>query len=66
MNCVHVSKVLKFLAESPSVTTHAIQSANPFYSAHLLIIQLQLSGLVSCFYVHYLSVEDIPKICLTF
>ena len=35
LNGVHISKVPKFLAESPSVTTHAFKLTDPFAAAHL-------------------------------
>ena len=62
---VHISEVLKFLAESPSETIHAIE-----LEAHLLIIPLHLSSVTSYFDVYSPSVteyenEDIPKIHLT-
>ena len=44
LNGVHISEVTKFLAESPSVTTHAIELPDPFDAVHLLIIPLQLSS----------------------
>ena len=43
LNGVHISEVSKFLPESHSVTTHAIQLADSFKAAHPLIILLQLS-----------------------
>ena len=70
LNGVHISEVPKFLAESPSVTTCAIESTDPFNAAHLLIILLQLSDVTSYFDVYSLSVakyedKDISKIHLT-
>ena len=44
LNGVHISKILKFLAEASNKTTHAIELVNPFNAAHLLIITLQVSG----------------------
>ena len=35
LNGVQIDEVLKFLAESPSETTHAIELINPFDAAHL-------------------------------
>ena len=60
------SKVPTFLAESPSMITHAIQLTDPFNTVHLLIFLLQLNGVTS----YSLSIaeyenEDIPKIYLT-
>ena len=37
---VHITEVPKFLDENPSVTTHAIQSLDPFDPAHPLVIPL--------------------------
>ena len=34
LNGVHISEVPKFLAETPSETTHAIELVNPFNVAH--------------------------------
>ena len=70
LNGVHISKAPKFLAESPSMTTHAIELTDPFNTAHLLIISLQLSGVTSYFDVYSLSIAefengDIPKMDLT-
>ena len=70
LKCVHNSKVPKFLVESPSVTTHAIELVDPFNTTHLLIIPLHLSGVTSYFDVNTSSIteykdEDIPKIYLT-
>ena len=70
LNGVGISEVPKFLAESPSETTHAIELVNPFDAAHLLIIPLQLSSVTSYFDMYFPSVaeyenEDIPKIHLT-
>ena len=67
LNGVHISEVTKFLAESHSVTTHAIDLRDPLYAAHLLMILLQLSGVTSYFDVYSMSIaeyvnEDIPKI----
>ena len=70
LNGVHISEVPKFLAESPSVTTHAIELTDPFDAAHILIIPLQLSIVIRYFDVYSPSIaeyenEDIPKIHLT-
>ena len=67
---VHISEVPKFLTESPSVTTHAIDLTDPFDTAHLLTILLQLSSVTIYFYVYSLSIaecenDNIPKIQLT-
>ena len=68
LNDVHISEALKFLAESPSVTT--IDLIDPFDVAHLLIIPLQSRVVTKNFDVNSLSIaeyenEDIPKIHLT-
>ena len=70
LNGVHIGEVSKFLAESPSETTHVIELVNSFDEAHLLIVPLQLSGVNSSFDVYTLNVKeyenkDIPKIHLT-
>ena len=67
---MHISEVPTFLAESPSVTTHAIELIDPFSITHPLIISLQLSGVTSYFDVHSPIIaeyknEDILKIHLT-
>ena len=66
-NHVHISEVPKFLAESHSVTTHAMELKDPFDTAHLLIFPFQLSAITSYFDVYFPSLaeymnEDIPKI----
>ena len=70
LNGVHVSEVPKFLAESPSETTHVIELVDPFNAAHPLIILLHLSGVTSYFDAFSPGVaeyenEDILKIHLT-
>ena len=70
LNCVHISEVPKFLAETLNETTHAIELVDPFNAAHPLIILLQLSGVTSYFDVYSPSIadyenEDILKIHLT-
>ena len=55
---------------SPSETIHAIDLTDPFDTAHLLNILLQLNGVISYFDMFSLSVaefenEDIPMIHLT-
>ena len=70
LNGMHISEVLKFLAQTQSKTTHAIELVNPFNATHLLIILLQLSGVTSYFDVYSPSIteyenKDIPKIHLT-
>ena len=70
LNDVHINEFPKYLAESSSVSTNAIEITGPFDAAHLLIIPLQLSSVTSCFDVYSPSVaeyknEDIPKIHLT-
>ena len=69
LNGVHISEIPKFLAESPCVTTHAIELINLFDATHPLIILLPLSSVTSYFGVYSLSVgkyenEDISKIHL--
>ena len=58
LNGVHISEVPTILAESPSVTTHAVELTDPFNVAHLLIIPLQLSNGTSYFDVYTLSVAE--------
>ena len=70
LNGVHICEVPKFLSESPSDRTHAIELVNPFNATFPLIIPLQLSGVTSYFDVYSPSIaddenEDIPKIYLT-
>ena len=70
LNGVHISEVPKFLAENLSKNTYAIELADLFDTAHLLIILLQLSRVTSYFDVLSPSVtgyenDDIPKIYLT-
>ena len=66
---MHIYEVSKFLADTPSVTTHAIQSLDPFNKAHPLIILLQSSDETIYFDVYSQNRadcenEDIPKIHL--
>ena len=61
LNGVHISEVPKFLAESPSETTHAIKLVDPFNAAHSLTIPLQLSNVTIYFDVYSLSVTDENK-----
>ena len=70
LNGVQISEVPKFLAETTSDTTHAIELVDLFDTAHPLIILLQLSGVTSFFDVYSPSVteyknHDIQKIHLT-
>ena len=70
LNGVKISEVPKFLAETPSETTHAIELVDIFDAAHPLIIPLQLSGVTSYFDMYSTSVteyenDDILKIHLT-
>ena len=70
LNGVHISEVPKFLAESPSMTTHALQLTDTFDATHLLIISLQLSRVTSYYDVYSPSIadyesEEISKIHLT-
>ena len=67
---VQISKVLKFLADSPSVSTDALQVTDYLNAAHPLMISLQLQEITSYFDVHSQSItendnEDIPKIHFT-
>ena len=52
LNGVHISKFPKFLAESPSATTHATQLTDPFNADHPPIISLQLNRVTSYFDVY--------------
>ena len=70
LNGVQINEVPKFLTETPSETTHAIQLVNPFDATYPLIIPLKLSGATSYFIVYSPSIteyedEEIPKIHLT-
>ena len=70
LNDVHISDVPKFLAKTPNVTTHAIQLADPFDTAPLLVILFHLCSTTSYFDVYYPSIaeyenEEIPKIHFT-
>ena len=63
MACIEVQK---FLAESPSVTTHAIQISEAFNASLTLIIVLHLSLVISYFDVYSSSIaahenKHIPK-----
>ena len=69
-NGMHISEVHKLLAESPSMTTHAIKLTDPFDTAHLLIVLFQLSSVTNDLDVYSPSIaeyenEDIPKIHFT-
>ena len=69
LNGVQINEVPKFLAETQSEWTHTIELVNPFEAAHLLIIQLKLSGVISYFDVYSPNIteyedEEIPKIHL--
>ena len=63
LNGAHISEVTKYLAESPCVTTHAIELPDPFDATHIFIIPLQLSSATSYFYEY--KNEDIPEFLLT-
>ena len=70
LNCVHITEVPNFLAESPHVTTHATQLTDPINTAQLLIIPLKLSSVTSYFGVYSPNIaeyenEEIPMIHLT-
>ena len=70
LNGVQINEVPKFLAETPSERTYAIELVDPFNAAHPLIIPLKLSGATSYFYVFSPTIaeyesEEIPKIHLT-
>ena len=56
MNVVQISEVSKFVTETPSETTHAIELVNPFHATCLLIIPLKLSGITSYFDVYSPSI----------
>ena len=58
LNGVHVSEVHKFPAKSPTETTHAKKSTDPFDTTHLLIILPQLSGVITYFDVCTSSVAE--------
>ena len=67
---MHINEVPKVLAESSSVTIHAIQVAYPFDAAYPLIIPLQLCSVTSYFDVYSLNIaeyenEDVLQIHLT-
>ena len=69
-NGVHISEVPKFIPESLSETTHAIQLTDPFDKAHPPIIPHQFSTVLSYFDVYSLNTaeyenEESPKIHLT-
>ena len=70
LNGVYIGKISKFLAETPSETTNAIELVHPFDATHPLIIPLPLSSVPSYFDVYSPSIadyenKDIPKIHLT-
>ena len=70
LNGVYMNEVPKFLAESPSVTTHTIQLLDLFNATHPLMILHQLSSVTSYFDVYSPSIgeyenKEIPKIQLT-
>ena len=56
--CVQINEVTKFLAETPSERTHAIELVNHFDTAHPIIILLKLSGVTSYFDVYSLSIAE--------
>ena len=58
LNGMHISEVPKFLAETPSETTHAIELVDPFDATHLIIILLHLSCVISYFDVFPPSVIE--------
>ena len=55
---VHIRKVPKFLARSPSVTTYITKLFDPFDATYTLLIPLQLSRVTSYFDVHSLAEYD--------
>ena len=70
LNCLHISKVPKFLAQSPSETSHAIELVDLIDTTHPLVVLLQLSRETSYFDVYSWSVaeyedDDIPNIHIT-
>ena len=58
LNGVQISEVPKFLGETLSETTHAIELVDPFNATHPLIILLQLSWVTSYFDVYTPSVAE--------
>ena len=56
LNGVHISKVPKFLTESPIVATPAKVITEPFDATHPLIILLQLRSITSYFDVYSSSI----------
>ena len=58
LNGMHIREVPKFLAESPSVITHAKKLTDPFDALQLLIIPLQFSSVTSYFDVYSLSIAE--------
>ena len=70
LNDAQINEVPKFLAETLSERTHAIELVDPFDATHPLIIPLKLSGVTSYFDVFSPSITEyesdkIPKIHLT-
>ena len=57
LNSMHISEVPKFLAESPSMTTHAIELTVIFNVVQPLIIHLQLGGVTHYFDLCFSSVS---------
>ena len=69
LNGMHISEIVKFLADSLSVTTHVIRLKDPFNVTIPVLIQLHLCGVTSYFDVYFTSIaeylnEEIPKIHL--
>ena len=58
LNGIHISEVPKFLAESPSVTAHAIELTVLFNTSCPLINPLQLRGLISYFNVYSSNIAE--------
>ena len=70
LNGVHVSEVPKFLAESTSVTTYALELIYSLNAASMLIIPHQLSRVTTYLDLYTLNLtgyanENIPNIYLT-
>ena len=58
LNGVLIIEVPKFLAERPTVTTHAIELTDLIDASHSLIVPLQLSCMTSYFDVHSPSIAE--------
>ena len=58
LNGVQINEVPKFLAETPSETTHAIELVDPFNATHPLLILFKLSSITSYFVVYSPSMAE--------